>query len=328
MTTKTFQIISIRCPRKLRGLNIAALLIILLGSSLGFAEIRFLATADCQFENGNQDRKQSSNETFLRMFQRLDRDPGLHGVLVAGDLTQNSRKDEFEWYLSSIASHREDVFEGLGNHDVERPSFGQRLACGLGLGSCVYPDVIAQTLDEKTRNTSLNLKQKPHYSWLWSSVQLVHLNVFPADEPAPQFPNISPQRSLSFLKKVLQDQVHDKTQQIVLVHHYGFDPFSKGAYGEEWWTESQRRAYWEVLAEYNVAAIITGHVHLSPLSNNWYIPWQRPEGLGGPDRIHTFVAGGGLKGAYLEFSIDEQQVEVLRYGIGDQLIDQKKLDLF
>jgi 3',5'-cyclic AMP phosphodiesterase CpdA len=292
------------------------------------ANMRFLATADCQYENGNDSRKDRSNKTFETMFSIFDREPDIRGMLIAGDLTQNSRKDEFQWYQNGIASHGKFIYEGLGNHDVAKPDFGQRLACAFGLGACVFPKTISNTVFERKRETSFATSRQPHYSWDWEQVHFVQLNVFPANKPAPQFPEISPQKSLTFLADDLKSQVGDTNRPVVIVHHYGFDPFSKGQYGETWWTEDQRRQYWQVLSGYHVAAIITGHVHLPPSSFNWYIPWERPEGqTSGPDFIPTFVAGGGLKGAFIDVMIEDNRLLVRRYDNESDLQDEKVLDL-
>ena len=48
-------------------------------------------------------------------------------------------------------------------------------------------------------------------------------------------------------------------EPIVLLHHYGFDSFSLNDWN--WWTPKQRRALYELLQDYNVAAIFHGHNH-------------------------------------------------------------------
>jgi hypothetical protein len=46
---------------------------------------------------------------------------------------------------------------------------------------------------------------------------------------------------------------------VVLMQHYGFDGFSLNDWN--WWTPKQRRALYELIADYNVVAILHGHNH-------------------------------------------------------------------
>ncbi len=48
-------------------------------------------------------------------------------------------------------------------------------------------------------------------------------------------------------------------EPIVLMHHFGFDSFSLNDWN--WWTPKQRRALYELLKDYNVAAFFHGHNH-------------------------------------------------------------------
>ena len=43
------------------------------------------------------------------------------------------------------------------------------------------------------------------------------------------------------------------------MQHYGFDGFSLNDWN--WWTPTQRRTFYELIADYNVVAILHGHNH-------------------------------------------------------------------
>jgi len=164
-------------------------------SALAQETVRFLATADCQYENGNSARREASHHSFDTMVAMLTDQPDVRGVLIAGDLTQNTRSDELNDYRVGIEAMSPFVYEGLGNHDVAEPNFSQRFACFFRLPSCVSSAALRSQVSDKERASPLTRKESPHYSWDWDDMHLVQLNVFPANAPAPQFPAIDPRRS-------------------------------------------------------------------------------------------------------------------------------------
>lgn len=108
-----------------------------------------------------------------------------------------------------------------------------------------------------------------HFALNWSGVHFICLNLCPADttdaetpfkygQPGPGSWN-DPEGALSFLKDYLARHVGASRAPIVLMHHYGFDGFSLNDWN--WWTLKQRRALYELLKDYNVAALFHGHNH-------------------------------------------------------------------
>jgi hypothetical protein len=100
-------------------------------------------------------------------------------------------------------------------------------------------------------------------------VHFLNLNLCPADttdtetpfrfgEPGTGSWN-DPQGAFSFLKDYLVKQVGTSGEPVVLMQHYGFDGFSLNDWN--WWTPKQRRALYELIADYNVVAILHGHNH-------------------------------------------------------------------
>jgi hypothetical protein len=179
------------------------------------------------------------------------------------------------------------MFDGLGNHDYAKTH-------------------VLEDVTKRKRATVKTLKGVPHYSWDWHDVHFVQLNLMPADSAAPEFPELYPMGALSFLINDLATYVGDSQRPVILMHHYGFDVFSMGVgiNTQVWWTAEQRLAYWNAIANYNVVAIFTGHLHPTPYQTNdtsRYIRWTRPVGAsGGPASIPTFVSGAAREGAYLE----------------------------
>jgi hypothetical protein len=108
-----------------------------------------------------------------------------------------------------------------------------------------------------------------HFALNWSGIHFVCLNLCPADTTDAETPFKyghsgpgswnDPQGALSFLKDYLARHVGASGEPIVLMHHYGFDGFSLNDWN--WWTLKQRRVLYELLKNYNVAAIFHGHNH-------------------------------------------------------------------
>lgn len=264
-------------------------------------QVRFLISADCQFcdltqchEDWMPEANGNATAVNQHMVLRLLRDPSLRGICYAGDLTQFASRQEWEdQYLISIAGFERFFYDGLGNHDLSHSRIRDNVA-------------------QRKRTTVKTLKGDPHYSWDWHDVHFVQLNLMPSDTTAPQYPEHDPMNALSFLTLDLALHVGASQRPVILMHHYGFDGFSMnsgiGANGEEWWTPEQRLAYWNVIANYNVVGIFTGHLHPGPYSiadYNRFIAWNRPAGAtAGPASIPTFVSGAARAGAYLEVELN------------------------
>ena len=169
----------------------------------------------------------------------------------------------------------------------------------------------------------------PHYSWDWNGIHFVHLNLYPGDgggiigkTPYKQDICNNPLNSLSFLKADLEKHVGNKSTPVILIHHFGFDNYSvndsiNNLHKKGWWTEQERVAYWDAIAKYNIAAIVTGHNHTP---EPYHLVWKKPMDAKYPNRfyndnINTFAVGA-MRGAnsYCEFSVANGQLVVRRFG--------------
>jgi len=159
----------------------------------------------------------------------------------------------------------------------------------------VDPHVLREYVRGKKRVTGKSNKSSHgHYSWDWHDVHFVPLNLFPGDSPIPipdqtvdsETADLSPFYRLSYLNADLASTVGNSRRPVILIHHYGFDPFSLG-----WWTEEQRLHYWNAIKDYNVIAILTGHVHNDTTDTRTYFRFEQPAGAGGPAFFPTFVVG-------------------------------------
>lgn len=280
--------------------------------------VRFLVTADPQYDNSDIKSKKVSDQTLESMIRLLRDNSQVRGIVIAGDLTQNTRSnDEFAWYKEAISGFSRFVFDGLGNHDLFESTTGQDFVCVFNPDICVDPDRLRDDIANRKRATVVTNKKGPHYSWDWQDVHFVQLNLFPGNEPAPQYPQFSPQNSLDFLRHDLAQYVGDSGRPVVLIHHYGLDDFSGGrdTHKQEWWTAAQQAAYWDVIAPYNVVALFTGHDHLKEGSSKefWQVPFNRPaDRTTGPASIPTFISGATLNGVFLDVILTQTSLQVLK----------------
>ena len=156
-----------------------------------------------------------------------------------------------------LGSGRVPVYACAGNHDGE-PSGPQRQ--GLVTRNCQFA---------RRGHFAAISTNGVHFALNWSGVHFLCLNLCPADttdaetpfkygKPGPGSWN-DPQGALTFLEDYLARHVGSSGEPIILMHHYGFDGFSLNDW--YWWTPKQRRALYELLKDYNVAAFFHGHNH-------------------------------------------------------------------
>ncbi|MCB0842549.1 MAG: metallophosphoesterase [Bacteroidetes bacterium] len=308
--------------------------------------MKFIATGDPQYK---EDQIQYGHVTvrnsdwIAKLVQRRICEQGYLGYLIAGDLTFYARKPELEKYQTSIDSFKQYVFDGLGNHDFKfvphEDSVGPRWR-NFGMAPLFHvskPFWTEDTYDvwEEVRSKAripkvYDSKPNLHYSFDWDDLHIVQLNAFPGENPTNTKHAQHPFNSIQFLKEDLEKRVGNSDKPVILIHHYGFDDFSIGVeegkhYQEkEWWTEEDRKTYWDVLKPYNVAAIFTGHAHKY---EEWYLPWDG-ENIGetnvATDFIPTFVAGAAREGYYLDCILVNDTMTISRYNI-DSLLDVRKI---
>lgn len=282
------------------------------------ADVHFLITGDPQyFEDPTNDRAAGvgprADDTLNAMVGLTRSDHSIRGMVIAGDLTQNTRHSEFRRYLRHIRDVPGKVYDGVGNHDVD-PA---KRACGRESGGNVWSreawmaeadssydpgcydrrvilEHVARTgpmfgsddwqretptnqCDEKIEPTDFHDDNKafftnrdlypcPHYSWDWEDIHFVQLNIYPywGNEPTGDATRRGPGAlfALNWLTKDLARSVGESGRPVVLIHHYDFSEV-------QWWPEWQREAYWDVITNYNVAAIFGAHSEPGPND-----PWQ------------------------------------------------------
>lgn len=177
------------------------------------------------------------------------------GLILAGDLTDHCQDQEWldftRIFPVADGALPFPVFEGFGNHDWNP-------------NGPVRAGVRARNVQRQARLLVDRVSADGlHYSWTWGGIHFVHLNLYPGDEPDPtgkfSHANNDPDHSLSFLRQDLDTAIGTSGRPVVCIHHFGFDAGMSLSW--RWWTERERRAYYELLKPYNVIAILHGHSH-------------------------------------------------------------------
>lgn len=181
--------------------------------------------------------------------------PMPRGLILAGDLTDHCQEQEWQDFNRvfpiSEGGLPFTVLEGFGNHDWSP-------------NGPVRAGVWARNVQRQARMLVSRVSPNGlHYSWTWGGIHFVHLNLYPGDAPDPTSKfsrtNNDPDHSLSFLRQDLDIEIGDSGRPVVCIHHFGFD--AGMSLGWRWWTERERRAYYDLLKPYNVIAILHGHSH-------------------------------------------------------------------
>jgi len=279
----------------------------------------FFVTADPQYDNAAFSRNAVSDRTLSAIGNQIKNDPSHNrGVLIAGDLTQNTRpNDEYKFYSSAISSFKEYVYDGQGNHDEHVADWVQASGCSFGASYCVDKDRIINDIRSRSRNTKINLHSEGSvYSWDWQGVHFVQLGNFGGNRnhDAGWASSVEPYSSLNFLRDDLAQRVGPSGKPVVLVMHYTFDSDIGDTAA---WSHQQAADMWNALEGYNVVAIFSGHIHYGQ-GSGWYRTTQRPAGATkGPESLPNIVAGGALNGIYVKASVRDNQMAIERYFVDD-----------
>ncbi len=271
--------------------------------------LSFAAAADPQInKNTANPRVGFQNDIARFLLGKVYNDDNYKGLIIAGDLTEHTYKWEIlkvynsllgseETDLSSILERSKDLdrlYEGLGNHDMRK---GTCCADGDVGGNCICESGLTDIIDRGDRQDQIR-SQPPHYSWEWNGIRFVQLNLMPGDEAEAVWNGASrdPLDALKFLKDELEDVGPDKN--VIVVHHYGMDRFSN-----KWWSTETKNAYEEVIRDYRVVAMITGHLHWSRRSTNMQQCWNG---------VTAVTVGSMRLGFHLDFKIVDDQLTVTR----------------
>ncbi len=167
------------------------------------------------------------------------------GVIVPGDLIDGGQSPDSivkpqwaNWKADFGMTGTEGrlkfpVYEGYGNHD---------------LGGRVEKYIKERNL---TRSNLVAVSENGfHYAWEWDGIHFVECNLFPG-HTREKGKGQPPLESLGFLRDELQKNVGDSRKPVVVVHHY--------MPTDGWWSDEEKRAYFDVIKDYNIILITHGH---------------------------------------------------------------------
>ncbi len=298
--------------------------------------VKFLATSDPQFDVNNDSEEEQSFAVLNAMKQTLNNDSQYRGMLISGDLSENTTQEDFDLYKSQLAGYEHLTYDGFGNHDLYNHSPVAQFSCQNGDGFCVTPKTIIEDLRQRKRSSLIEYTnipaqlftyqnafdntlgwedvEPPHYSWDWGDVHFLQLNLYPGTGTGKQeFINnaphyFTPMKSLEYAINDLENNVGNSCRPVVLIFHFTINT--------PLWTSAEKLLIWNALANYNIALVITGHKNNV---TNWVREWNRPSGTNlGPNSITEMVAGTAhLDGRYNDLQIQGNNLSITRWEVDD-----------
>jgi len=130
------------------------------------------------------------------------------------------------------------VYTGLGNHDWDKGSLQRGEATLLRHIRGVMPGCFGVTNSHAPSG---------NYSWNWGRLHMVQLNEWAGARNAG---------GLHWLREDLRRAGPEAP--LLLFQHYGFDGFSRQP---AWWTDADRNAFLDLVCDYNVLGVVSGHTH-------------------------------------------------------------------
>lgn len=169
------------------------------------------------------------------------------GVLIPGDLIDGGQGPakmvnqqwalwKADFGLKGEGKLRFPVYEGYGNHDLN--------------GNFLIENFIKERTLQRSNVVAI-AENGFHYAWEWDTVHFVEVNLYPGNRRPKGVGGQPPREALNFLRDELKQNVGDSRRPVVIVHHY--------MPTDNWWTEEEKNAYFDVIKDYNVILIVHGH---------------------------------------------------------------------
>lgn len=284
-------------------------------------DIHFFAVADPQyFVDSSQPNAEGANrradDTLDKIVEWTQGDPSVRGIVVAGDLTANSRHSELERYLRRIAPVADKVLDGIGNHDVDKPN---RL--------CGRMDGVAEFFARDVNGFLAWLDGNPADDGCYDRRAVIEWVA--RDRPGMNLNHCGLEIKAEWMDHDFASEagMETRNRDNYPCPHYSWDwddvHFAQvnnypwwdtrsspghvsmrglawlaqdlrwhvgtsgrpvviihhfdGSEGAPWWPDDQKDDYWDVIRNYNVVAILVGHKHPSA-HQRWIEPFDRPSG--------------------------------------------------
>ena len=237
-------------------------------SENGVRNVKILATADTQFDNEWRDSDDENasllgNLNILLPTLKLSMNKYAKGLIVAGDLTMNTKAGEINDFYNKLGNY-DLLYEGFGNHDMEDGNcceglkIFQQITTGMSLPmtairGCVCPVYLMKNISRTRKNVVQCGAVCIYYSWNIDGVHFVQLN-YDIDHPSSEVFKYG-------LKTDLERHARNGNP-VVLIIHVDFTNLNT-AFVREVPNEIA-----EIIAPYNIVSIIHGHHHLGNTYQN------------------------------------------------------------
>lgn len=240
------------------------------------------------------------------------------GLVVTGDTTNGGLSSDLGAYRllyepGRLAQSIEyPVYPGLGNHDVDN--------------ECAYHNCAHRTFDYTAAAAACGGSVDPashSYSWDVAGVHMIQLEKWGGDTSLGvdssdvQYYHPS---GLTWLAVDLATRVGTSGRPVIIFQHFGWDdkslndtdndrfPWNPGGHNL-WWTDADRLSFLNIIKDYNVAGIFSGHQHTSGMyatstRNNIGVNFDNFTGGNG---------GFGGKGQFFAFRLTDKFLDVVPF---------------
>ena len=209
---------------------------IILSSDLHFGSLKSVSGVDIRKDKKDQ----------VKQIINMKDEHNVQIVISAGDLTEygtdgksflccrKNKEDELtpmiKNWVEPIEKFGIDVLLTIGNHDTYT-------------GHPHFYKPVFQYIKKKHNATCypwIWMKYSGCYTYSRNNILFISLGIYP--------------KHLKFLRKHLPK---DKNYPIIIFYHYNTikEPFS------DWWSDKEKKQFYHVIKDYNILAIINGHLH-------------------------------------------------------------------
>ena len=199
------------------------------------------------------------------------------------------------------------VLMGLGNHDAD--------------GDCGYNNCAKRMFDYEAAHMVGGVNNfdngSDNYSWTWNGVHYVQLNKWAGDTKYGSSDTHA--SGLTWLINDLRTNVGISNRPVIVFQHFGVDGFSKSVTNgvADWWSTSDRSAFWNAIQGYNVIGMFTGHSHSTGINDFNEVGGHLDDfvgGTGGEDPCLNFKSNGtpcGGRGNFFAVRVTDKFLDVV-----------------
>lgn len=218
----------------------------------------FYHVSDTHFSDGLEKKEDANRFNYVHknIFDKINSDDLSLGLIHTGDICyQDEHFSDYRNYYLKAPSVRDDfkpkylknLYEGYGNHDKSDVIKSIQERHYNGWHNTSYDQCICEDYDSP----------RIHYYWYWHGVCFIHLNLAPID--GKDNSGNDGNNALSYLKEVLEQWGDQKP--VILCFHYLITLMIQDNPNLDFLSAQQIKDFWDVIKDYNICAILCGHVH-------------------------------------------------------------------